>query len=362
MVMAGRLLGRAGFFLVLLLLMGIPSRAGSPPPLAHGVNITGWFRYPASRDPAVLAAYLSDPAIAGLRRAGFDFIRLAIDPDVVADPAVETVMLRAIARIEAQGLSVIVSPHPVSWRLEDQGARLRSFWQRLAPLLAPLDQARTVPEVVNDPVFAYDVAGWAALQHAVLGDIRAVLPHATVVLTGQDWGSIRGLLSLTPEPDPNVLYSFHFYDPVELTSLAAWRPGLDRKALARLPFPAADRPSCVAAAGEVQDQLTRDTIRAYCSYGWVDAALRQPVERAAAWAQSHHVRLLAGEFGATAALNAPARLAWFRTIRAAFAAADIPWGLWGYDDVMGLGVPRPPPRQPHLDPAVLTALALTPGP
>ena len=362
MIMAGRLLGRAGCILLMLLLMGIPSKAGNPPPLAHGINITGWFRYPASRDPTALAGYLSDTALAGLRRAGFDFVRLAIDPDVAADPTTEAVLVRAIARIEAQGLSVIVSPHPVAWRLEDQGQRLRSFWQRLAPLLAPLDQARTLPEVANEPVFANDVAGWAALQHAVLADIRAALPRATVVLTGQDWGSIRGLLSLTPEPDANVLYSFHFYDPVELTSLAAWRPGLDRAALARLPFPAGDRPSCVAAAGEVQDQPTRDLIRAYCSYGWVETTLRKPVERAAAWAQAHHVRLLAGEFGATAALNAPARLAWFRTVRSAFAAAGIPWALWGYDDVMGLAVPRPPPRHPHLNPDVLGALALTPGP
>ncbi len=68
----------------------------------------------------------------------------------------------------------------------------------------------------------------------------AALPDDTIVLTGQDWGSIAGLLALTPNPDGNVVYSFHFYDPAELTSLAAYRPGLDRDALARLPFPGSD--------------------------------------------------------------------------------------------------------------------------
>jgi hypothetical protein len=66
-----------------------PSCAGShdgrlpsctPVVLTRGINITGWFRFPASRDPAVLAAYLSDQALADLRTAGFDFVRLAIDP------------------------------------------------------------------------------------------------------------------------------------------------------------------------------------------------------------------------------------------------------------------------------------------
>ena len=41
-----------------------------------------------------------------------------------------------------------------------------------------------------------------------------------------------------PDPDPNVVYSFHLYEPAELTALAAYRPGLDSAALARLPFPA----------------------------------------------------------------------------------------------------------------------------
>ena len=144
------------------------------------------------------------------------------------------VLIAAIRRIQRQGLTVVVSPHPHDWHLETSAAdrdRLRAFWQTLAPALQPLDPARTVPEVLNEPVFPGDPAGWAALQHLVLSDIRRALPDATVVLTGQDWGSIGGLLALTPEDDPNVVYSFHFYDPSELTSLAAYRPGLDRAAL-----------------------------------------------------------------------------------------------------------------------------------
>ena len=99
--------------------------------LTRGINITGWFRFPASRDPAVLAAYLSDQALADLRAAGFDFVRLAIDPDVT-DTAV---LVAAIRRIQRQGLTVVVSPHPHDWHLETDGDRLLAFWRRLAPAL-----------------------------------------------------------------------------------------------------------------------------------------------------------------------------------------------------------------------------------
>lgn len=358
MVAASRLPRRILVLLLALLLSHPAPVSADPAPLGRGVNITGWFRFPISRDPGVLAAYLSDQALAGMRTAGFDFVRLAFDPDATSDPAIEAELIRAIGRIQRKGLTVVVSPHPVRWRLEDQPQRLHDLWRRLAPRLRSLDPARTLPEVVNEPVFPNDAAGWATLQHAVLADIRAALPKATVVLTGNDWGSIKGLVALTPEADANVVYSFHFYEPADLTALAAYRSGLDRAALARLPFPIVDQAACLAIAGTTRDAPTRELIRYDCGLGWDEATLRRPVEQAAAWARLHRVRLLAGEFGASTALNAPARLAWLRAARAAFQAEGIAWALWGYDDVMGLAVPRPPKPRPTLDPAVLAALGL----
>ncbi|MSP01342.1 MAG: hypothetical protein EXR07_09895 [Acetobacteraceae bacterium] len=84
---------------VLALLLLPAAALAVPPPdrvaaLRRGINITGWFRFPASRDPAVLRAWLSDAAMIGLRAAGFTFVRLAADPSSshygksVSEPAV----------------------------------------------------------------------------------------------------------------------------------------------------------------------------------------------------------------------------------------------------------------------------------
>jgi endoglucanase len=327
----------------------------TPVTLTRGINITGWFRFPVSRDPTILAAYMSDRALADLRAAGFDFVRLAIDPDISDIP----VLLAAIRRIQHQGFAVVVSPHPHDWHLETQPNRLLGFWRNLAPALRPLDPARTAPEIVNEPVFPGDPTGWATLQHAVLAEIRQSLPNVTVVLTGQDWGGVGGLLALPPEDDPNVIYSFHFYDPSELTSLAAYRPGLDRTALAHLPFPVGD--GCAATASEAADTATRDLMRYYCALGWDAPHVVAPIERAAAWGRTHHVHLLAGEFGASAALNPTARLAWLRTARKSFETLGMGWALWGYDDVMGFAVARPPALRPVLDREVLSALGMATG-
>jgi endoglucanase len=337
-----------------------PVKAAAPPPaLTRGINITAWFRFPASRDPAVLGAYLSDRALADIRAAGFDFVRLAIDP-IVAE-AQFPLLITAIRQIQRQGLAVVVSPHPQNWHLETSAAdreRLRVFWRTLAPALRSLNPSATVPEILNEPVFPGNPSGWAALQHAVLNDIRQALPNATVILTGQDWGSIVGLLALTPEDDPNIVYSFHFYDPSELTSLAAYKPGLDRAALARLPFPVDNRPRCEAIAVGATDRATSDLMRYYCDFGWDAARLATTIDSAVAWGRLHHVRLLAGEFGASAALNPAARLAWLRTVRQTLEGDGVGWALWGYDDVMGFNISRPPSPRPALDVPVLAALGL----
>jgi len=330
-----------------------------PTPRTRGINLTNWFRFPPSRDPDALAGYLSDQALVDLRAAGFDFVRLAVDPAVVSSPAERAVLVSAIRRIQSHGLAVVVSPHPHDWHLETTPGPLRAFWQILGPALRPLDQTRTIPEVLNEPVFPGDPAGWGALQHRLLTDIRQALPDAAVVLTGQDWGSIAGLLALTPEDDRNVLYSFHLYDPVELTSLAAYRPGLDRSALAHLPFPVVDPSRCAAAADMTSDAATGDLMRYYCTLGWDATRLGATIDRAAAWARLHGVCLLAGEFGATAALERPARLAWLKTVRDGLENRGIGWALWGYDDVMGFAIRPPPGLRPKLDPAVLSALGLS---
>jgi endoglucanase len=320
--------------------------------LHRGINITNWFRFPVKSDTASLAAYMSDMALDDLRRAGFDFVRLAVDPSWAPPSAI----VSAVRRIERHGLSVIVAAHPNTWHPEtsaEDRAALLTFWIGLSAALRSLPIGQTLPELVNEPVFPHDPAAWGRLQHALLVAVRRNLPASTIVLTGQDWGSIGGLLDLAPEDDPNVVYSIHFYDPAELTSLAAYRADVDHDALRRLPFPV------VGACPDIgADAQTAALARYYCQLGWDRAALAERFDRAAGWAAAHHATLLLGEFGATAALPETTRAGWITAVRSIAEERGIPWALWGYDDVMGFNISHPPPSRPSLSPLLLTALGL----
>ena len=343
-------------YCVLFVLMLFAWHANADPPAAlrRGVNITNWFRFPPNRDPAVLRAYLDDAAISRIRQAGFTFVRLAVQSDLLS----ETEPLRdAVGRLERQGLAVVVALFPHGWQPETAPERLLAAWRSLAPLLRSFDPARTFPETLNEPVFADAPEDWPRLQREVLAAIRSALPLNTVILTGADWGSVGGLLALSPDPDPNVVYSFHYYEPAELTALGAYRLGLDRTAMARLPFPAADPATCEKAAAVTEDTMTIGLIRFYCALHWDANKIAARIAQVGTWAARNHVAVIAGEFGASRELNRESRAAWLAAVRDACEQHGLGWALWGYDDSMGFAAK--PAAASGLDPVVLRALGLS---
>jgi hypothetical protein len=350
---------RIGYRLAAALIsMGLLAAADEPPAtLRRGINITHWFRYPPSRDAAALRNYISDDALQNLRRVGFTFVRLPVQPDMLASPAA---LVDAIARVQRHGLAVMVALFADGWHLESDGgdrAKLITTWRTLATALRSLDPRLTFPEVLNEPVFPDDPGSWALLQQQVVRTIRVVLPGNTIVLTGANWGSVAGLLSLSPEPDPKAIYSFHFYEPPELTSLGAYHPGLDAAAMAKLPFPAGDETGCAAVAETTADPPTAELIRFYCAQHWNRNAVAARIALAGAWAKKGHVAVIAGEFGASEQLSRAARVQWLRTVRVACEEQGFGWALWGYDDSLGLGTTSSAHRH-DINPEIASALGL----
>ena len=335
--------------------------------LERGVNFTNWFRYPARNDDAFLRDYIDDVTLAELHRAGFGFVRLAVQPELLLDAGSQpdgnrmAILAAAIARIERHGLAVMVGWHPQTWDLEDapaQQRQLQDLWGALAQRLRPLDMGMTFPEVLNEPVFDDHAQAWEDLQRAVLARIRAALPDATVVLTGNHWGGVDGLLAARAVADRNVVYSLHTYDPMVFTTLASFDQSLHSDALRRLPFPVAGARSCDDAAHATSDQRTADVARYYCSENWDAAKLQAMMAKVAEWSRRNHVAVIAGEFGASDRLPAATRLAWIAAMRRAFEDNGIGWALWGYDDSMGFNIHANGGTPAPLDPALLRALGM----
>src|SRR5271166_1926742 len=191
--------------------------------------------------PFIGASYeTSDVLLRNLAGAGFDFIRLTVDPgpflqfaDKKRD-ALDRHLVGVVQRLLAHGFGVIVDFHPNSQvpdyapeklvQSVDDPLFLRyvRIVRRTARLLATLRTSRVALEFMNEPQYGWDpptTERWQRMLELLHREARAEAPDLLLVLTGARGGDAKGLVAVNPAPfiESNVLFSFHYYEPHEFT-------------------------------------------------------------------------------------------------------------------------------------------------
>ena|SRR5712692_7544952 len=342
--------------------------SGVPPArlarLKHGVNVTRWFNEWGRTPP--FADHLSDADLSAIRALGFGVVRLAVDPQYLyrpdepdlLEPAVLADLDSAVDRLLAHDLGVIVTPflHDRSLVRDSAGAAgFVRFWEALAGHLSTRDPERVFLEVLNEPVFYDRPDAWLELQRTLLAAMRRGAPGHTLIATGPSWSTIDGLLRVSPVRDPNVVYTFHFYEPWDFAHQGLRWAGTGE--LRDLPYPA-DPPRCAATLGRLTDSSALADAKAYCAGHWNAAALGLALDRAAQWRRTNGVPVFAGELGVTCTAPKQDRLVWIRDARVELERRGIGWALWGWDDCFGLNAHRQADGRLVLDADVLEALGL----
>jgi endoglucanase len=289
--------------------------------LGRGVNIARWFRYPAEDSDSHFRGFITDADLDLLVAMGAATVRLAVAPpqllsqgsDDRIDPRRLAWLDEAVGRMTARGLVAVLQYHDETRAMETSAEAVDAFervWKVLAAHYARTPPERLLLEVLNEPVFDARPRAWFPIQRRLVAAIRAAAPLHTIVTGGPNWSSLDGLLMGRPVDDPNVLYTFHFYEPYEFTHQGApWAPAHVR-VRSGIPYPASR-----AAAGYVEAR----------------------VALAAGWGRRYGVPVWAGEFGAypPAAPRAD-RLRWLYDVRTALERHGVGWAVWSYDESLGL--------------------------
>jgi endoglucanase len=241
--------------------------------VARAVNIAQWLtwpRYEAGRGIA-WPPYKTTPLppslaeLQELRRAGFDTVRLPVDPAPffvftgARREAVYDILFAALARIRAAQLKVILDVHPNSrhpvWGQDAVAAgpghpafdAVAGVIADLAGRLTPADRAWVALELLNEPRLkcsGADQARWQEMAGRLVASARGANPGLTLVVSGACMSSVDGLLALDPAAwrGPNMLYTFHFYEPFSFSHQGAQFIPWPDKYLDGVPWPAGARP------------------------------------------------------------------------------------------------------------------------
>ncbi|MBX3315535.1 MAG: cellulase family glycosylhydrolase [Phycisphaeraceae bacterium] len=343
--------------------------------LARGINLSHWVWYPHAQGEAARRAFITDADLAQLVASGFTHARFPFEPDWLwnaTEHRLNDASLReyldAIRRCHGAGLSIIIDAHwsrtpwikPGEPTHEARMGELERMWSALGAVCRDLDPERTYLEIVNEP---HDIsaAAWAESQANIARAIRDAAPDHTIMATGASWGSIDGLLALEPLDDPNIVYSFHFYEPHNFTHQGATWGFPPWKEMKGVPWPA-ERAELERIA-DTFPQASRDALRWSArdatSDPWTPEALDAHIERAHQWSLTHKCPIYCGEFGAHKP-TAPrdARLAWTRALAESLNTRSIGWAMWDY--VGGFAIAEGAPGARTLDAEMCHALELRP--
>jgi hypothetical protein len=328
---------------------------------------------------------ISPAVFTRIKRAGFDFVRMPIEPGVFIDFEGErrdllfTKLDTAVGQILDAGLNVIVDYHyyPVNLRWNAEAIltspnspkfiAYRNLIRRTAKMLSRYDAHRVALELMNEPsIECRSIPGrdWGDFQPLLLQSARQAAPKLTIAVTGGCWGGLDGLRELNPATlnDRNLLYSFHFYEPFMFTHQGThWIT--DTQYLGQIPYPAR-REEIARAIGASIEPIERDPnlnstqkkilkdktigqIITYFYQNWNRDRLESEINKAVAWAKRHQIptsQLLMGEFGVFRSAQDPAsvppgrwvgasdrdRVIWHRDLVELARKYQIPWSMWSY--------------------------------
>lgn len=350
------------------------AKTGGVPPvrleeLSKGVDVTQWFQVYTKVDESHYKNYMSDSEIALIAKLGLRHVRLCVSPDFLYNPntpgevseAHIKLLKSAIHRFLQHHLAVIVDMHNTDKQDSEDNpqwvAGYPTFWGVLAAKLENLNPNMVFFEILNEPVFQGREWEWFELQDKCIAAIRKSAPNNTIVVSGPDWGGIDGLLKLTPVANRNVVYSFHFYDPMTFTHQGATWAGPIFPLLKGIPYPSS--PEAVAKAlSHITNPEARSWVQQYGAERWDRDKLKSRLDKAIDWAHQNDVSLYCGEFGVYALVAPPAsRSRWFHDFASVLKASGIGYAVWGWDDSFGFGR-HYVNGKPVLDPVPIEALGL----
>ena len=315
----------------------------------RGISLDIWVTWPDEfkwGDESVLLPFpewrrtVGQKELADLKAAGFDFVRMPIDPspflseksaalhDKLFDEVAASVKL-----ITNTGLKVILDLHALpaggnrsigtseilkDGKLFEAHAALV---RRMAAMLTDHIPESVALELFNEPTIDCDSDGtndWPAKLKAL-----TIRPQRHVAADSDPLrrllGRIEGLAKLNPKDfaDDNVIWSFHSYDPFILTHQGATWTGDFMPHVYGLPFPLheADKDALEKTYGDIRARIQNDAPRArrsgHLAYfdeqvGRIDTGqgladeMDRPFALVADWAKTNNVDpsdIILGEFG-----------------------------------------------------------------
>jgi len=229
-------------------------------------------------------------------------------------------------------LNAIIDLHHVEFDGKVKGAatteRIVWLWREIAGRYKRTNAEKVFFEIRNEP---HDVAAedWRAQAQEIIKAVREIAPNHTLVVGFHDWNSRKALIESKPFEDPNIIYTFHYYDPFIFTHQGATWAGEGLPDLKRVPFPA--NKDEIAIPASARGKWVENLINVYKEDS-DGAKMFRDLKAAKDWSEKYKVPIFLGEFGSfTKYASEEDRCRHAATVYAALGRLKIPNAWWEWD-------------------------------
>ncbi|HPG39311.1 MAG TPA: cellulase family glycosylhydrolase [bacterium] len=339
---------KRAFLPIIILLMSMQLLFAKEIPWKRGVNLTGWLQ--KSSASAIQFTRYTRQDFENIKSLGCDHIRLPIEihpmsgaaPDYTVDPLLFYFLDHAVTWAEELQLYLILDNHSFSVEEDTKPEildRLVSVWQQFATRYRDRSDY-ILYEVLNEPHGIADAA-WNNMQQQVVDAIRAIDTRHTIVIGPAGWNSYNNLKNMPVYADTNLIYTFHFYDPMIFTHQgASWtNPGND---IADVPFPydpvrMPEMPETIKGTWweSEYNNFINTALGDNCP-GTI-AYLQKKIDIAVKFGNDRNVPLWCGEFGVYQPnCQTEDRVRWLQAVRSYLEEKNISWSMWEYGSEFGI--------------------------
>lgn len=217
------------------------------------------------------------------------------------------------------------------WNYSSELPRVIELWKQIAARFATTDPNKVFFEFYNEP---YNISNlnWRAAAEMFIDSIRPIVPNHTLIIGANNYNGLYELNPMGTFPDTNIIYNFHFYEPMIFTHQGAyWSDPTTSTTNVPFPYNAATMPPINPLAIQTVGWHPYDYYN-YSSQGTCQA-LRNSLVIAKNWSLLNNVPIWCGEFGSINLYDPPdgSRCRYTECVKDNLDSLGIPYALWDWD-------------------------------
>ncbi len=298
--------------LICLAIFLFPGSALAAQPMKRCINVLGddqeWF---------LPNGFFKPHHIDKIKSAGFDTIRLNLKafPQMDASGNISRSWINSLHDLvnsaTKSDLNVILDQHDFRSCGEDFkncSQKLPVFWRQISKEFSASPD-NVIFELHNEPNGQLTIERWNDMIPYLLKIVRSNNPHRKVIIGPGGWNSFSNIRHLALPPDPNLIVTFHYYNPLKFTH-----------------------------QGIPQIQSSRTIKEPTVTWGTSDekTALGKYLDSIKKWSLDNKREILIGEFGVFSAAPSGSRIEWNSNLISGAEERSIGWCYYQFEGQFGI--------------------------